>query len=136
YGGVGQRPQERALARRPEILVACPGRLLDLMKQGFVDLGGVTHFVLDEADRMLDMGFIHDVQRIVTALPQKRQTLLLSATMPREVQNLVARLTKDPARIAVRPEVTTADTIDQSVVFVERAEKRALLQNMLADRGI
>jgi ATP-dependent RNA helicase RhlE len=108
YGGVGQRGQEHALANRPDILVACPGRLLDLMQQGFVDLRGVTHFVLDEADRMLDMGFIPDVRRVVAALPNKRQTLLLSATVPSSIEALIAQLLKDPARISVRPEVTTA----------------------------
>jgi ATP-dependent RNA helicase RhlE len=136
YGGVGQRAQEHALANRPDILVACPGRLLDLMQQGFVDLRGVTHFVLDEADRMLDMGFIPDVRRVVAALPNQRQTLLLSATVPSSIEALIAQLLKEPARISVRPEVTTAETIDQSVVFVNRAEKRALLERLLADAAV
>jgi ATP-dependent RNA helicase RhlE len=136
YGGVGQRPQERALAQRPEILVATPGRLLDLMQQGFVDLGGVTELVLDEADRMLDMGFIHDVRRIVGKLPKPRRTLLFSATIPREIAALVKSLLVNPASVSVKPEVTTAENIDQSVVFVARADKRALLQRVLADRGV
>jgi ATP-dependent RNA helicase RhlE len=136
YGGVGQRAQEQALASKPDILVACPGRLLDLMQQGFVDLRGVGCFVLDEADRMLDMGFIPDVRRVVAALPNQRQTLLLSATVPRSVEALIAQLLKNPARVSVRPEVTTAETVDQSVVFVNRAEKRALLQRLLATEGV
>jgi ATP-dependent RNA helicase RhlE len=136
YGGVGQKLQERALSRRPEILVATPGRLLDLMQQGFVDLGGVSQLVLDEADRMLDMGFIHDVRRIVSQLPKSRRTLLFSATIPREIAALVKTLLVNPARVAIQPEVTTAENVDQSVVFVARADKRSLLQRVLADRGV
>jgi ATP-dependent RNA helicase RhlE len=136
YGGVGQRPQERALAQKPEILVATPGRLLDLMQQGYVDLGGVSELVLDEADRMLDMGFIHDVRRIVGKVPRPRRTLLLSATIPREIAELVKSMLVDPARVSVKPEVTTAENVDQSVVFVARADKRAMLQRVLADRGV
>ncbi|MBX3128255.1 MAG: DEAD/DEAH box helicase [Polyangiaceae bacterium] len=136
YGGVGQRPQERALSARPDIVVACPGRLLDLMQQGFVDLGGVTHFVLDEADRMLDMGFVHDVKRIVAKLPTARQTLLLSATMPRSVEALIAQMLKAPARVSVRPDVTTAETVAQTVVFVEKAHKREALREVLGREGV
>ena len=131
YGGVGQRPQEQALAARPDIVIACPGRLLDLMQQGFVDLGGVTHLVLDEADRMLDMGFIHDVRRIVSRVPRSRQTLLLSATLPNSVQSLIASMLKDPAKVSVRPELSTAERIEQSVVFVPKAEKRRALCDIL-----
>ncbi len=101
------------------------------MKQGFVDLTGVSHLVLDEADRMLDMGFIHDVQRIVDRTPKSRQTLLLSATLPNSVKSLVARMLKDPAHVSVRPEQSTADNIEQSVVFVAKADKRDLLHDIL-----
>ncbi|MCB9581575.1 MAG: DEAD/DEAH box helicase [Polyangiaceae bacterium] len=131
YGGVGQRPQERALNAKPDILIACPGRLLDLMSQGLVDLGGVTHLVLDEADRMLDMGFIHDVKRIVAQTPRERQTLLLSATLPASVESLIASMLKNPTRVSVRPELSTAETVEQSVMFVARADKRGALHELL-----
>jgi ATP-dependent RNA helicase RhlE len=131
YGGVGQRPQEDALRRRPDLLVATPGRLLDLMSQGFVRLDGVTHFVLDEADRMLDMGFIHDVRRVVAALPVERQTLLFSATIPASIEALARTMLEEPVRVAIAPRVTTAEGIDQAVVHVEHDGKRALLERML-----
>ncbi len=133
YGGVGQRGQELALERRPDILVATPGRLLDLIGQGFVRLEGVTHFVLDEADRMLDMGFIHDVRRVIAVLPRKRQTLLFSATIPGAIASLAQTMLVDPARVSIAPKVTTAERVDQSVVFVERDRKRTLLERMLQD---
>jgi ATP-dependent RNA helicase RhlE len=136
YGGVGQRNQEVALSRSPDVLIATPGRLLDLMQQGFVRLDGVTHLVLDEADRMLDMGFIHDVRRIVAAVPVKRQTLLFSATIPDDIQALARGMLVDPARIAVAPEVTTAEKVAQSVMFVARHEKRAVLERMLRKDGV
>jgi ATP-dependent RNA helicase RhlE len=131
YGGVGQRAQEEALRRRPDILVATPGRLLDLMTQGFVRLDGVEILVLDEADRMLDMGFIHDVRKVVAAVPAKRQTLLFSATIPPEIAKLVASVLRDPARVDVAPDVTTAEGVDQCVHFVPRPEKTSLLKRLL-----
>jgi ATP-dependent RNA helicase RhlE len=136
YGGVGQRGQEMALSRSPDVLIATPGRLLDLMQQGFVRLDGVTHLVLDEADRMLDMGFIHDVRRICAAIPGKRQTLLFSATLPNDIQALASSLLVDPARITVTPDVTTAEKVAQSVVFVARREKHAVLERMLRRAGV
>jgi ATP-dependent RNA helicase RhlE len=130
HGGVSQRPQERALQRGVDVLVATPGRLLDLMQQGFVDLRAVKAFVLDEADRMLDMGFIHDVRRISSALPT-RQTLLFSATIPKPIETLANGILQQPARISVQPTLTTAEKIDQSVMFVARADKRAVLERLL-----
>ncbi|MDF2694393.1 MAG: ATP-dependent helicase RhlE [Labilithrix sp.] len=135
YGGVGQRAQEEALRRRPDILVATPGRLLDLMEQGFVRLDGIEVFVLDEADRMLDMGFIHDVRRIVAAVPKERQTLLFSATIPTEIARLVSTVLRDPVRVDIAPEVTTAERVDQCVYFVEKADKRHLLERLLREEN-
>ncbi|WP_338046445.1 DEAD/DEAH box helicase [Polyangium spumosum] len=131
YGGVGQRPQEENLAKGPDLLVATPGRLLDLMQQGFVRLDRVEVFVLDEADRMLDMGFIHDVRRVVAALPKQKQTLFFSATMPREIAALADNILVDPARVSVTPARAAADTVEQSIFFVEKADKRALLERLL-----
>ncbi len=131
YGGVRQRRQEVELARGPDILIATPGRLLDLMNQGFIRLDGVEHLVLDEADRMLDMGFIHDVRRIAAAVPRTRQTLLFSATMPKAIEALARGMLQNPVRVSIEPEVTTAEGVDQTVVFVQRGDKRALLERML-----
>ncbi|HEY1698029.1 MAG TPA: DEAD/DEAH box helicase [Polyangiaceae bacterium] len=136
YGGVGQRGQEIALGRSPEILVATPGRLLDLMQQGFVRLDGVEHLVLDEADRMLDMGFVRDVRRICAAIPAKRQTLLFSATIPADIQELASRMLVNPVRVTVAPEVRTAEKVEQSVVFVARNDKRGVLERMLRTEGV
>jgi ATP-dependent RNA helicase RhlE len=136
YGGVGQRGQEIALSRSPEVLIATPGRLLDLMSQGYVRLDGVTHLVLDEADRMLDMGFVHDVRRICAAIPRRRQTLLFSATIPADIQSLANGMLVDPVRVTVTPEITTAEKVAQSVVFVARGEKRAVLERMLRAEGV
>jgi len=136
YGGVSQHRQEIALAARPDVLVATPGRLLDLMQQGFVDLRGVTHYVLDEADRMLDMGFIHDVRRITQAVPRERQTLLFSATVPPAIESLARGLLVDPVRVAIAPAVTTAERVDQTVVFVEKAAKRAALERLLESADV
>jgi ATP-dependent RNA helicase RhlE len=136
YGGVGQRPQEDALRRNPDIIIATPGRLLDLMQQGFVRLGKVECFVLDEADRMLDMGFIHDVKRVIRELPPVRQTLLFSATLPTGVRSLVQSLLRDPVTVTVRPNVTTAEAITQSVYFVDKNDKRTLLLQLLRDLGV
>jgi ATP-dependent RNA helicase RhlE len=133
FGGVGQNPQVQALRRGVEILVATPGRLLDLMGQGHADLSLVEIFVLDEADRMLDMGFIHDVRRIIEKLPKKRQSLLFSATMPEDIVALAKRLLIDPVRVEVTPPATTVERIDQRVLFVEKGDKRALLYEVLSD---
>src|SRR6185436_14109685 len=131
YGGVSQYKQEQSLRNRPRLLVATPGRLLDLMNQGLVRLDRVTHFVLDEADRMLDMGFINDVRKIVRDLPAQRQTLLFSATVPRPIEALAQSLLKNPERVDVTPKVAAAETIQQSVVFVQRDQKSALLERVL-----
>lgn len=133
FGGVGQEAQVRALGRGPAVLVATPGRLLDLMKQRFARLDGVSILVLDEADRMLDMGFLPDVRRIVSAVPRARQTLLFSATMPRDIEALAASILVDPIRVEVAPVATTAERIAQSVHFVAREQKRPLLERILAD---
>ena len=136
FGGVGQQPQVDALRRKPDVLVATPGRLLDLMNQGYVKLDKIEYFVLDEADRMLDMGFIHDVRRVIAALPSKRQTMLFSATMPQDIQDLADRILIEPVRVEVTPQATTVEKIDQSVYFVEKKDKRALLEHLLEDKGI
>jgi ATP-dependent RNA helicase RhlE len=136
FGGVGQRPQEQALARGPEIVIATPGRLLDLMSQGFVKLDALEVFVLDEADRMLDMGFIHDVRRVIRELPKKRQTLLFSATMPRDIDDLAQSILTNPARVAVTPVASTTELVTQSVYFVGRADKRVLLERVLRAEGV
>ncbi|MFO0674663.1 MAG: DEAD/DEAH box helicase [Polyangiaceae bacterium] len=135
YGGVGQRPQEEAIRRRPDLLIATPGRLLDLVQQRLVDLSGITVLVLDEADRMLDMGFIHDVRRVLAVVPKVRQTLFFSATVPAEVQKLAQSLLVSPVEIAVTPERTTAETVRQSVHHVSRADKRAVLERILRGDG-
>ncbi len=131
FGGVGQHAQEVALRRQPDVLVATPGRLLDLMQQRVVRLDAVAHLVLDEADRMLDMGFIKDVRTICAALPARRQTLLFSATMPPALEGIARALLRDPVQVAITPVATTAITVDQSVVFVAKADKRALLERIL-----
>ena len=136
FGGVGEHPQKQALERGIDILVATPGRLLDLANQGFIHLEHLEVFVLDEADRMLDMGFIHDVKRVIAMLPQRRQTLFFSATMPREAQDLADRLLYKPETVAVVPPSTTAERVDQEVYFVEKADKRALLVDVLRDTGM
>jgi ATP-dependent RNA helicase RhlE len=133
YGGVSQRGQESALRSNPDVVVATPGRLLDLMQQRFVVLDAVTHFVLDEADRMLDMGFVQDVRRISSALPARKQTLLFSATIAPAIETLAGRMLSNPARVAIAPTVTTAETVEQSVVFVSRADKPALLERVLRE---
>jgi ATP-dependent RNA helicase RhlE len=136
FGGVGQNPQVQALRRGVDILVATPGRLLDLVQQRCVDLRRVEVLVLDEADRMLDMGFIHDVRRILQVVPEKRQSLLFSATMPKEIEALASRILQNPVQVAVTPVATTAEKIDQRVHFVERSDKRALLVHLLEDHAI
>jgi len=131
FGGVGQNPQVRALNQGRDILVACPGRLLDLVGQGFVDLSKVEFFVLDEADRMLDMGFIHDVKRVLRLLPGKRQNLLFSATMPKAIVDLAREFLHDPMQVEVSPHSSTVERIDQKVMFVETGDKRRLLADIL-----
>jgi ATP-dependent RNA helicase RhlE len=136
FGGVGQDAQVKALRSGLDILVATPGRLLDLMQQGFVQLAKIEVFVLDEADRMLDMGFIHDVRKVIAKLPPKRQTLFFSATMPPDIQQLADAIVKDPVQVAVTPVSSTAERITQSVYFVEKARKRDLLVHLLKDAAI
>ncbi len=136
FGGVNAKPQIQALQRGVDILVATPGRLLDLIEQGYVKLNRLEVLVLDEADRMLDMGFIHDVRRIISLLPAKRQTLLFSATMPAEIQSLADKILNNPVRVSVTPPATTVETIQQSVYFVEKSDKPALLEALLQDSSI
>ncbi len=136
FGGVNEKPQIRALERGVDVLVACPGRLLDLHGRGFVDLSQVEIFVLDEADRMLDMGFLPDVKRIMKALPQRRQNLLFSATMPTSVEGLARKILSDPLRIDISPEEPTVDAIDQTLMFVQRSDKAKLLCELLAARPV
>jgi ATP-dependent RNA helicase RhlE len=135
-GGVNQNRQVQALRHGVDILVATPGRLLDLIQQKHLRLSAVTTLVIDEADRMFDMGFIRDVRRIVSYLPRQRQSMLFSATMPAEVAHLVAEILKEPARIDISPATVTADNIDQRVYFVPAQEKRTLLNELLRDEGM
>jgi ATP-dependent RNA helicase RhlE len=136
FGGVSQNPQVDALRRGVDILVATPGRLLDLMNQRFVHLDHVKMLVLDEADRMLDMGFVHDVKKIIAKVPAKRQTLFFSATMPNEIQQLANTILTRPEKVEVTPVSSTADTIQQSLFYVEKSDKRSLLIHLLKDRSI
>lgn len=136
YGGVGQNPQVAALKRGVDVIVATPGRLLDLVNQGLCPLGRIECFVLDEADRMLDMGFIHDVKKIVAKLPQKRQTLFFSATMPKSVAALARDLLHKPINVSVTAQATTIDRIDQSVIFLPQNYKQKKLMDLLTDDAI
>ncbi len=136
FGGVSQLPQTNMLRRGVDILVATPGRLLDLISQGFIDLKYLKIFVLDVADRMLDLGFIHDVKRIITKLPVKRQTLFFSATMPPEIQKLANVLLTNPAKVEVTPVSSTVDAIDQSLYFVDKKDKASLVLHLLKDESI
>ncbi|MDD5089925.1 MAG: DEAD/DEAH box helicase [Candidatus Wallbacteria bacterium] len=136
FGGVGQHKQVNALSRGVDVLVATPGRLLDLMNQGFIKLNELEIFVLDEADRMLDMGFIHDVRKVIDKLPAKRQSLLFSATMPGDIANLAKTILIEPVRVAVTPPATTVDTVEQKVMFVEREKKSYLLTTLLRNGSI
>ena len=133
YGGVGQSPQVRALNQGVDVLIATPGRLLDLMQQGYVDLSHVEVLILDEADRMLDMGFIHDLRRIVQKVPRKRQTLLFSATLPPAIRTLADQWLTDPVDVRVTPATVTVDTIRQSVFFVDQKQKLQLLTHWLQE---
>jgi ATP-dependent RNA helicase RhlE len=132
FGGVNQRPQVRDLQRGVDTLIATPGRLLDLINQGFIDLSTVEIFVLDEADRMLDMGFMPDIRRIIARLPQKRQTLFFSATMPPEIERLAHAILREPEQVRITPVKETAALIEQSVFFVPKADKPQLLTAFLA----
>ena len=131
FGGVGQQPQVEQLKRGVDILVATPGRLNDLIGQGFISLGKIEIFVLDEADRMLDMGFIHDVKKVIALLPEKRQTLFFSATMPAEVEKLAMSILKEPVSVKVDPVSSTVDTIEQNLYLVDKANKKHLLADLL-----
>lgn len=136
FGGVNQNPQVKALAKGVDIVVATPGRLLDLMQQRHIDLSQISHLVLDEADRLLDMGFIRDVKRIVAQTPARRQTLMFSATMPKEVNALAKEILNRPARVDVSPKQITVKQIDQRVVMVENQDKLRLLDNMLRHESV
>ncbi|MBP2301512.1 DEAD/DEAH box helicase [Azospirillum picis] len=136
HGGVGQSPQVAAIARGTEVLIATPGRLLDLMAQNHLRLDAIELFVLDEADRMLDMGFIRDVRKVVAVLPKERQTLLFSATMPDAVVELANSILTDAERVEVTPQSTTVERINQRVLFVDRADKRRLLADLLEDEAM
>jgi len=136
FGGVNQTPQVKALKRGVNILVATPGRLLDLMNQGFISLDHIKYFVLDEADRMLDMGFIHDIKKLLAKLPQKRQSLFFSATMPKNIVNLSQEILNNPKKVAVNPVSSTAQTIQQNLLYTNKSEKGNLLVHLLRTEGI
>lgn len=135
YGGVGQNPQISAMRGGVDVLVATPGRLLDLIDQRCIDLSAVEFFVLDEVDRMLDMGFLRDVKRIVALLPQKRQSLFFSATLAPNIVELAQSILQNPARVNIAPETTTAERVDQRVCFVDRENKKPLLEQLLATQA-
>jgi len=136
FGGVPQSQQVREIRGGVDILVATPGRLLDLLKQNILHLNNISYFVLDEADRMLDMGFVHDVKRIIAKLPAKKQTLFFSATMPAEIKHLSGILLNDPAKVEVAPVSSTADNIQQQVYYVDKPKKFDLLVHLLKDENI
>jgi len=136
YGGVSQGPQEKALREGVDILVATPGRLLDLMSQGLVRLGAIEIFVLDEADRMLDMGFIHDIRRLVDHLPHRRQSLFFSATIPAGIRRLADSILNDPVQVTVTPQEPAPEAVEHFLYFVERQDKPALLKHILDDPAL
>mgnify|MGYP000739342046 CR=1 FL=1 len=136
YGGVSQRMQERSLQRGVDVIVATPGRLIDLTEQGLIDYSGITTFVLDEADRMLDMGFINPIRQIAGHIKGERQTLLFSATMPREIEKLAASLLRNPTRVAVTPVASAAPMIEQSVYYIGQFQKQSLLENLVSDSAV
>ncbi len=136
FGGVGQMPQVAAIRRGVDVLVATPGRLLDLCSQGHIRLDQVTFFVLDEADRMLDMGFIHDIRRVLRMLPPKRQNLMFSATMPPVIAELANSFLHQPVRVDITPPSTTVERIQQSVMFVAKGDKPLLLTRLLRNEGM
>jgi ATP-dependent RNA helicase RhlE len=136
YGGVSQKHQENTLKHGVDILIATPGRLMDLMGQRLVDLRYIEYFVLDEADRMLDMGFVHDVKRIVNVIPKQRQTLLFSATIPHEILSLATDLLTNPVRIEVTPPEAMVDSISQSLYYVGKKQKSRLLLHLLTNASL
>lgn len=136
FGGVSQHAQVQQIQRGAEIVVATPGRLIDLIQQGLVSIAHINHFVLDEADRMLDMGFIHDIKRVITYLPEQRQTLFFSATMPPEIQHLTQKLLTNPIKVTVAPVSSTVDRIDQSVYHIAKHQKLPLLIQLLDNTQI
>lgn len=136
YGGVSQHPQTKALMQGVDILVATPGRLLDLIGQKYINLKSIEHFVLDEADMMLDMGMIHDVRRIVKCIPEKRQTMFFSATMPPEIEKLSSSILKKPVKVTITPVSSTVDIIQQSLYYVDKGNKIKLLIELLKDKSI
>lgn len=136
FGGVGQTPQTDALRKGVDILVATPGRLLDLIQQGFISLSDISLFVLDEADRMLDMGFIHDVKKLLVLLPKQKQSLFFSATMPPEIVKLADTILHNPSKVEVTPVSSTADTINQFLFYVDRVNKNSLLLHILKNKDI
>jgi ATP-dependent RNA helicase RhlE len=136
FGGVSQHRQVEALRRGCDILIATPGRLLDLMEQNLLSLNAVKYFVLDEADRMLDMGFIHDMKKVIARLPKEKQTCFFSATVPAEVKTLSETLLQNPVRVSVDPENSTTDLVNQELYKVSKEDKRALLKHLLQDRQI
>lgn len=136
FGGVKQNPQIKTMSKGVDLIIATPGRLLDLMQQGYVDLSSVTHLVLDEADRMLDMGFIRDIKKIIAKIPKKRHTLLFSATMPASINGLAKSILNNPKTIEVTPKVVTVEKIKQSLYKVAKSDKRALLVHLLQNGNI
>ena len=136
FGGVSQKPQEESLKRGVDILVATPGRLLDLMDQKIVNIERIKILVLDEADRMLDMGFIHDVKKIIAKTPAEKQTLFFSATMPPDIAKLAGKILKNPEKIEITPAATTVEAIDQYLYFVDKGNKKDLLLHILKDQSI
>jgi ATP-dependent RNA helicase RhlE len=136
FGGVSQHGQVASLQRGVDVLIATPGRLLDLINQGFIHLHHIQWFVLDEADRMLDMGFVHDVKKVIAKLPKRRQSLFFSATMPPEITQLAGTILENPVRVEVTPVSSTADTIQQAVYLVDRLDKKSLLNHILKDKTI
>ena len=136
YGGVKQASQTSSIRNGIDILVATPGRLLDLMEQGYVRLNDIEYFVLDEADRMLDMGFIHDIRKIIAKLPVKRQTLFFSATMPGSIVELSKKILYNPLKIEATPTLTTAETVQQYLYYTNKSTKKDLLNHILSDKQI
>ena len=136
FGGVSQIPQVDTLRKGVDVLIATPGRLLDLHKQGFIDLNHLHTLVLDEADQMLDMGFVNDVKKIVKLTPNNRQTLLFSATMPIAIRELAEMFLKDPATVSVSPVSSTAENVEQRIYFVDKTEKRNLLYHLIKNENL
>lgn len=136
FGGVGQAPQVKGMSGGVDVLVATPGRLLDLINQRHISLRELEVFVLDEADRMLDMGFIHDIKKIIALLPEKRHNLFFSATMPKEIEQLANTILRNPVRVAVAPVSSTAELIEQRVMFVDKERKRDLLKHLFTDPSL